>query len=71
METLIPERFLRTPEIRQITGLSTNTIQTQVSDELFPQPIQLGEEVNVWLRSDVLQWLEEQTSEENNYENRN
>ena len=71
METLIPERFLRRPEVRQITGLSTNTIQTQVSDELFPQPIQLGEEVNVWLRSDVLQWLEEQTSEENNYENRN
>ncbi len=71
METLIPERFLRRPEVRQITGLSTNTIQTQVSDELFPQPIQLGEEVNVWLRSDVLHWLEEQTSEENNYENRN
>ena len=48
METLIPERFLRRPEVRQITGLSTNTIQTQVSDELFPQPIHLGEELHLF-----------------------
>ncbi len=50
-------RFLRLPEVLEMTGLSTSTIYRWMTDGTFPRQIQLGSRSVVWLESDVTQWM--------------
>ena len=52
-------RFLRLPEVREMTGLSTSTIYRWMSEGTFPKQIQLGSRSVVWLESDVTKWMDQ------------
>ena len=51
--------FLRFPEVREMTGLSTNTIYRWMTEGTFPKQIQLGSRSVVWLESDVTKWMDQ------------
>lgn len=53
-------RFLRLPEVRQMTGLSTSTIYRWMTEGNFPKQIQLGSRSVVWNERDVIAWMEKQ-----------
>ena len=52
-------RFLRLPEVREMTGLSTSTIYRWMTEGTFPKQIQLGSRSVVWLESDVTKWMDQ------------
>ena len=56
-------RFLRLPEVRQMTGLSTSTIYRWMTEGNFPKQIQLGSRSVVWNERDVIAWMEKQMEE--------
>ncbi len=53
-------RFLRLPEVLEMTGLSTSTIYRWMTEGTFPRQIQLGSRSVVWLESAVVKWMEDQ-----------
>ena len=53
-------RFLRLPEVREMTGLSTSTIYRWMSEGNFPKQIQLGSRSVVWNDQEVIKWMEDQ-----------
>ena len=52
-------RFLRLPEVQEMTGLSTSTIYRWMTEGTFPKQIQLGSRSVVWLESDVTKWMDQ------------
>ena len=55
-----PPRFLRLPEVLQMTGLSTSTVYRWMTEGTFPKQIQLGSRSVVWLKSAVTGWMKDQ-----------
>jgi prophage regulatory protein len=49
----MPERILRLPEVRTLSGLSRSTIYVRVAEGLFPPPILLGRRMVGWRESEV------------------
>lgn len=56
------ERFMKLPEVMNITALSRSTIYLKASQGTFPQPIKLSERSSAWLESEIEQWIEERIS---------
>ena len=52
-------RFLRLPEVLQITGMSKTFIYDRINDGTFPKQIQLGSRTVVWNEREVVQWMED------------
>ena len=52
-------RFLRLPEVREMTGLSTSTIYRWMTEGTFPKQIAIGANSVVWWESDVTKWMEQ------------
>ena len=57
-----PPRFIRLPQVREMTGLSTSTIYRWMTDGTFPKQIQLGSRSVVWNERDVINWMNAQIS---------
>ena len=53
-------RFLRLPEVLQITGMSKTFIYDRINDGTFPKQIQLGSRTVVWNEQEVIKWMEDQ-----------
>lgn len=51
------DRFLRMPEIRQITGLSRAHIYQLIAKGDFPRQYKLGERAAAWLQSEISEWM--------------
>ena len=51
-------RFMRLPEVRQVSGLSKTQIYKQAKLGLFPSPVGLGGKSSGWLESEILGWVE-------------
>jgi prophage regulatory protein len=49
----MPERILRFPEVRSLSGLSRSTIYLRISERLFPRPILLGPRMVGWRESEI------------------
>ncbi|GAB3097779.1 AlpA family transcriptional regulator [Aestuariicella hydrocarbonica] len=51
--------FLRLPEVKAMTGLSTSSIYLRIAQGTFPRQIQLGEEGRAvgWLLDDLHEWM--------------
>jgi prophage regulatory protein len=52
------QRFLRLPEVRQVTGLATSSIYQQIALGRFPKPVPLdvgGRRVG-WVEAEVAEW---------------
>ena len=53
-------RFLRLPEVLQITGMGKTFIYARMKDGTFPKQIQLGSRSVVWNERDVIDWMNQQ-----------
>jgi len=52
------DRFLREPEVGQITGLSRTTRWRLERDGRFPKRRQISPNAVAWLASDVEEWMQ-------------
>jgi len=59
-------KFLRLPQVQELTGLGRSTIYTRISAGLFPKQISLGGRCVAWNSSEVLGWMEQCVLERSN-----
>ena len=52
-------RFLRLPEVLQITGMGKTFVYALMKDGTFPKQIQLGSRTVVWNEQEVTKWMED------------
>jgi len=62
----MPNRFLRIPDLIQLTGLSRSAIYARIQAGDFPRPLKLGSRVSVWDEADITAW-QESVRESNRY----
>ena len=56
---ILGDRFIRVKGVAELVGLSTTTVyKLAKKDPTFPQPMRVGQRMNVWSRNDVLDWIE-------------
>jgi prophage regulatory protein len=49
----VPERIIRFPEVRTLSGLSRSTIYLRIREGLFPRPILIGVRMVGWRESEI------------------
>lgn len=54
--------YIRLPEVRRISGLSTATIYRMAVGGKFPRQAKVGEQAVAWVRSEVEQWAANRAS---------
>lgn len=55
-----PVEFIRLPKVKELTGLGTTKIYTMAVKGLFPKQVPLGGRAVAWVKSEVLQWNNDQ-----------
>lgn len=53
------KKFLKLPEVMELTTLSRSSIYAFIQNKKFPEPVQLGARAVGWLESEVNEWIEE------------
>ena len=53
-------RYLRLPEVLEMTGMGKTFIYDRMKEGTFPKQIQLGSRSVVWNEQEVIKWMEEQ-----------
>ncbi|MFC0668937.1 helix-turn-helix transcriptional regulator [Azotobacter chroococcum] len=56
-------RFIKLPEVRRLTTLSTSEIYRRIAAGTFPAQIMLGPKSAVWIEAEVLAWCDERIAE--------
>ena len=59
-----PPRFIRLPQVVEMTGLTKSTIYKWIRLGEFPKQIQLGGKSVVWNERDVIDWMNQQIATE-------
>jgi prophage regulatory protein len=59
MDTKQTQRFLRRPEVRKTTGLSTSTLYDLMSEGKFPRPVRIGGNAVAWVSTEIEAWQQE------------
>jgi prophage regulatory protein len=62
--------FIRLPEVKRLTGLSTATIYRMVSVGAFPRQVKIGAQAVGWVKSEVLAWNYERVASSRGYDGR-
>ena len=57
-----PPRFIRLPQVIEMTGMGKTFIYPRISDGTFPKQIQLGSCSVVWNEREVIDWMNAQMS---------
>lgn len=57
-------KFLRIPQVMELTGLAKSTVWLWVKQGKLPSPIKLSTRVTVWKQSDIEEWINAQSNEE-------
>ena len=57
MSGLRQSRFMRLPEVVQLTGVSRSTIYRWMANGEFPKQVSLGANTVAWLENDVNDWI--------------
>lgn len=52
-----PERFIKLPEVKRRTSLSTSEIYRRLETGTFPAQVRLGAKAVAWLDSEVQAWI--------------
>ena len=52
-----PPRFIRLPQVIEMTGMGKTFIYARISDGTFPKQIQLGSRSVVWNEREVIDWM--------------
>ena len=55
-----PPRFIRLPQVIEMTGMGKTFIYARISDGTFPTQIQLGSRSVVWNEREVIDWMNQQ-----------
>ena len=55
-----PPRFIRLPQVVEMTGMGKTFIYARISDGTFPKQIQLGSRSVAWNERDVIEWMNQQ-----------
>ena len=55
-----PSRFIRLPQVLEMTGMSRSYIYGRIVQDTFPKQIQLGYRSVVWNERDVIDWMNQQ-----------
>ncbi len=50
-------KFLRLPEVTNLTGYSRSSIYSKMSEGTFPKSIKLGPRAIGWLQRDIEAWM--------------
>jgi len=50
-------KFLRRPQVENLTGLSRSTIYSMVADGSFPKQIKIGRRAVTWREADIVTWM--------------
>ncbi len=53
------EKFLRFPEVEDITGKSRPTIYRDIEAGTFPKPIKIGPRAVAWPSSVIQKWIDD------------
>ena len=59
---LTAARFIRLPQVKEITCLSKSSIYRLIEDGDFPKQIALGARSVVWVRSQVEDWCNQKVA---------
>lgn len=51
------DSFLRLPDVRRRTGMSTTTIYRKIGLGQFPRQVQVSENAVAWYESDIDRWV--------------
>ena len=57
MSALRRPRFVRLPEVVQLTGVSRSTIYRWMANGEFTKQVSLGANTVAWLENDVIDWI--------------
>jgi prophage regulatory protein len=52
------QRFIKLPEVKALTTLSTSEIYRRIAAGTFPKQVLLGPKSSCWLESQVIDWKE-------------
>ena len=55
-----PPRFIRLPQVLEMTGIGKTTIYRWMTDGTFPKQIQIGGKSVVWNERDDIDWMNQQ-----------
>jgi prophage regulatory protein len=56
-------RFVRLPEVKEISGLSRSTVYARVKEGRFPPPVRIGARAVGWIEHELLRWAEDRVTE--------
>jgi len=56
-------RFIKLPEVRSLTTLSTSEIYRRVAAGTFPKQVMLGPKSAVWIEAEVIAWADARIAE--------
>jgi prophage regulatory protein len=54
----LPRRFIKLPQVKDYTSLSTSEIYRRIAAGTFPTQITLGPKSVAWIEAEVLAWLD-------------
>ena len=52
-------KFLRLPQVKELTGLGRSTIYNKINEGVFPKQISLGGRCVAWNSSEISEWMEQ------------
>ncbi len=52
-----PNRFIKLPEVKRLTSLSTSEIYRRLEAGAFPTQIKLGVKSVAWIEHEILSWI--------------
>ena len=55
------QRFIKLPEVIELTGKARSSIYADVKNHTFPAPVKIGCRAVAWRLSDVIDWQETRT----------
>lgn len=62
METQVPTRLVRRPEVCELTGLPKSTLYDYLQAGTFPAPVRLSARSVAWRLNEVLAWIDSRVS---------
>lgn len=51
-------RFIKLPEVKRITSMSTTEIYRRISRDQFPKQVHIGSKSVVWVEREVRAWVD-------------
>jgi prophage regulatory protein len=57
------QRFLRRPEVEDVTGLPRSSIYEGMAAGTFPKPVLIGAKAVAWLEAEIIDWQKKRMAE--------